>query len=548
MDKKNKIFLQLNEFPANTTSEMLLAADEYAHQNKRNIIYLDAGSIVDLDGSDELSKANHVIFVGDNVKINNARGQKVHETYLGKPCMFPPTVKLRHLKNFQKAAQAGTATVMIMGDSIGAVAMQPADSENYMFALIEELQIQNVGLKINFINAAIGGTTWRDMDSDEYRAPDWLDPLPAESWKACVARNKPDLLILHCNGNDVPFFNPFYVKNLLKYFEEQPKVPSIILAITHAPTSSIDTGHEWMKYHTQEWQHGLASANGWIRSFAKQSGYGYLDFDRWMLMRRDGVDNDEVALSLVEPNSNSSVPAWGQETESKEGNIWWFPEAVNVNGVSAHSCTDFAHAFSLSENPVQMILSLRDGRDPGQLLCVPNAIYISFNDPSGKMSITWSDGVVEDSKNKILTNILIPKAWPCEFNIIVKGARVWIRMLSSFSNCDSYNVGELVKYGTGYATLFDGIVTRFGGEWHPSYTFVVPNVKIKTHSLAVGSRVSTTNDVPRNMPDKICYDLYKMVGGNPSRIGGSNAYHMNAYGVRDILVPVVRHQEWGVTN
>lgn len=45
--------------------------------------------------------------------------------------MFYPTVRPEHLRQFHKACSSGKAKVMVMGDSIGAVATDPAESENY---------------------------------------------------------------------------------------------------------------------------------------------------------------------------------------------------------------------------------------------------------------------------------------------------------------------------------------------------------------------------------------------------------------------------------
>ena len=459
--------------------------------------------------------------------------------------MLQQTVRPQHLTQFHHACKSGKAKVMIMGDSIGAVATDPAESENYTYSLIETIMQQNPSVNIHFINAALGGASWSQMNSDDFLAMNWLDHLPNESWKNYVAREEPDLLILHSGGNDIPNFNPQDVIDLVNFFNSQKKVPSIIISITYSPSYLYDHETAWLNYYTDEWQEALRATTNWIRSFALSKNLGFLDFYRYMSYCRDGIDICNIGLSKIIKTEHDNSFAWNEFLNAYD-NEWSFPNLRNINNTSAQKCSDFTHSFSLSANPKIMSLNLSAFPMKYARIKETNSIHIFFDDPSGLISWSWSDGVSPSCHNKFLTNIPIPQVWPSSFNIAVKGSRVWIRIFSPFRHNKHYNPGALNKYGTGYSDIINKILIRFGGDFCPKISFSSGNIQINTHNLCVGSSHRNSMDLFYATPSRNCYDLFKMADNSPNLIGGSNAYHLNTFGVRDILNPVVSSQIWAM--
>ncbi|BAH99951.1 SGNH/GDSL hydrolase family protein [Acetobacter pasteurianus] len=461
--------------------------------------------------------------------------------------MFSPTVRPEHLRQFHKACSSGKAKVMIMGDSIGAVATDPAESENYTYFLIETIMQQNPFVDITFINAALGGASWFQMNADAFSAMNWLDHLSNESWKSYVAREEPDLLILHSGGNDTPNFSPKEVIDLINFFNEQKKPPSIVIAITYAPSYLYNHETAWLNYYTDEWQNALRVTTGWLRSFAINKGLGFLDFYRYMEYCRDGVDVNNVALSKILLTEGDSYFLWDNFISLSDYE-WSFPKLRNVNGVSAQKCSDFTHSFSLNKNPRIMSINLSSFPIKDAIINEPNSVHLFFDEPSGYISWSWSDGISPAHENKTMTSIPIPQIWPAKFSVTVKGARVWIRVFSPFKYNQSYDPGILCKYGTGYLDVVNKLLIRFGGDFCPKISFAIPEMQISTHNLCIGSNERNSKDLYRTSRAKNNYDLFKMLGDNPSLIGGSNAYHLNTFGVRDILIPVVQSQMWAAPN
>lgn len=465
--------------------------------------------------------------------------------FIARNTMFSPTVRPEHLRQFHKACSSGKAKVMVMGDSIGAVATDPAESENYTYCLIETIMQQNPFVDISFINAAMGGASWFQMNSDVFSAMDWLDHLPNESWKNYVAREEPDLLILHSGGNDTPNFNPQEVIGLINFFQSQKKPPSIIISITYNPSYFYDNETSWLNYYTDEWQNALRVTTGWLRSFAINKGLGFLDFYRYMEYCRDGVDIGNIALSKVLLTEDEPNFSWNKFI-SLSDHEWSFPKLRNINGTSAQKCSDFTHSFSLNKNPRIMSINLSSFPMKNAIINEPNSVHLFFDEPSGYISWSWSDGIFPSHENKIVTNIPVPQVWPARFNVTVKGSRVWIRVFSPFKHNQSYDPGVLCKYGTGYSDIVNKLLIRFGGDFCPKISFAMPEMQISTHNLCIGSNGRSSQDLYQTSRSTNNHDLFKMFGNTPDLIGGSNAYHLNTFGVRDILNPVILFQKWSM--
>ncbi|WP_082789680.1 SGNH/GDSL hydrolase family protein [Acetobacter malorum] len=480
-----------------------------------------------------LGSINRLILQG-SAHIQNCRRKGVHPVHLSPPSMFPPTVKAEHLTAFHNACRKKQATVMVMGDSIFATASDMiCHTENATYAWLETLQQQIPGVRFSFINAAAGGRSWKDMNSQSTPAPEWIDPPQGMNWKQAVRHYQPDLLLLHSGGNDVGNFNPVDVKELVGFFLETDTPPSIILGLTHHPSQASTING----YGTQEYQEGLDGIVKWLRTYAQREGLGYLDFHRWHSMRRDGFDPCELVLTRVYPEEGSGLSSFGAYVSEEPHNGWVFPACENEQQIAANNCTDFALAFELEKKPAFVSFNLSSGSSNAFYSPYSNKLHIFFDDDTGYISYSWSDGTHSDEGNKKITNISVP-SFPALFNIMLKGSRLVFSVWNPLSHTN-WQPGHLNMLGTGYKYIFDETIVRFGGGFTPNIDWSGYN-RIRIFNLCIANSSVINGNTLRNMPDCIDNDLYEQT----YCAGGSGHYHMNAYGVRDILTPIFRFQNW----
>lgn len=497
-------------------------------------LHLSRDTVLQAAESFSFEKADSIHLLGEG-KILGSMRKSVHPEYLGGPVMFPPTVRTMHLQQFHAACRKGEATIVVMGDSIFATASDMVShTENACFSLLETLQECNPGVRFKFVNAALGGCNWSDMNSSSHKPPEWIDARDGLNWKEAIADLKPDLLLLNSGGNDVGRFEPSSVKDLIYFFSSLEKPPSIIIGISHLPSLSSDL-HE---YGTENFIQGFDSVAKWLRTYAISHALGYLDFYRWNTIRRDGFDPCELALSRIEPHPMEGFSGFGNPQGCADLGRWKFPPIENENGLSANSITDFAISFEIQEKPLFFSMSLSGAHINGDNIKYSNSIYVYFDNENGMISWSWSDGVEHDREFIVKTDIPIPR-FPAKFNIMVKGNRVVISMWTQFQNSNWQPGNDLVGLGTGYRYICDQTIVRFGGEFCPHIHWAGFG-DIIVHNLCIGSAVRVNGGGRRTMPDCTNSELFI----NTYHAGGSNHYHMNAYGVRDILTPVIRAQEW----
>lgn len=514
--------------------DTLLQANTEAQQaSEKTLQYQQNTYIMENTHGNGLGAANQVILQG-NATVQNCRRKAVHPLFLPSPSMFPATVRAEHLTAFHNACRKGHATVVVMGDSIFATASDMvAHTENATFAWIETLQQQLPHVKFSFINAAAGGRSWHDMNANTTPPPPWINPPEGKNWKEAVQYYQPDLLLLHSGGNDVGNFNPVDVRELVAFFRNHLNPPSIILGLTHQPSQASTINN----YGSQTYQNDLDGIIKWLRTYAQHEGLGYLDFHRWHSMRRDGFDPCELTLTRITPETDTNLPAFGTYVSDTPHNSWRFPTCQNENGISADCCTDFAISFELERKTA--FLSIDLGPRSSSTFHAPysNRFHVFFNDESGHISYTWSDGTHIDEERKQVTNILVPEA-PFLFNIMLKGSRLVFSIWKSLSHTD-WQPEHLNALGTGYQYVYDAGIIRFGGPFTPQLAWAGYN-RLKIFNLCIANACVVSDNAVRNMPDRTDNDLYAQTYA----AGGSGHYHMNAYGVRDILTPIFRAQNW----
>lgn len=517
-------------------AETLKKVETWMQENAAYVMETGAAKNIYVDASQEGQFGEHTMLVGD-AQLHGAFRRAVHPKYLSGPALPPPTVYGPHLTQFHKACMNGKAVVVVMGDSIFAPASDMvAPTENPFYALAETLQQQNPHVQFEFINVACGGMRWWDMDSDTTPPPSWMNSQ-ATSWKAAVAELKPDLLLLHSGGNDAGSFSPESVKGLIKFFLSCPKVPSIILGLPSLP-SLVEKYSQNERYYSKDYYNSLDTVVKWLRTYALRNGLGILDFYRWHTMRRDGFDPCEIALTKVFPAENSSLPAYDTWLGDEHTGDWRAPAATNENAVPANAATDFFLSFTLQNRPELLSVDLTGLTPDEKDVKFANQLYVFFNDPSGKIAYSWSDGTFHADTVKILTNINTPQ-FPAHFCVAVKGTRVVFSVWSPLPEQTWQPDHVLVGMGVGYQTVCDEILVRFGGSFTPRIAWAGQG-QIMIHNFCVANTICTSNNQVRNRPDRVDAQLY----GHSWNAGGSNAYHMNAYGVRDILAPIIRSQQW----
>ncbi|OAG75711.1 hypothetical protein Amal_03106 [Acetobacter malorum] len=509
----------------------------------------DRTSIVRLDSSftvNEVDEATRLFAAPQNIitgpgKLNGFLRKQAHREYLASPCMFPATVKACHLKRFHEACAEGSAKIVIMGDSIFSIGSNLiSTAESPVFTLTDELMKQNPGVDIRVVNCAIGGQTWSGMWSDTSQPPPWFDNESKLNWKQFVIEENPDLLILYSGGNDGYEISVESFRNIIEYFQDKEnyrngKSPSIILGVTYQPSiySSVND------YNKALVQDGITYALTYARNYAIAKGLGYLDFGRWHSMLRDGIDPCELSLTRVMPAMGTTLTAWSEVMPVNDENIWIFPECVNDTGVFSNHCTDWLLSFLVTANPefIEIPLSAKNYTTKNK-----NSLYI--RNSYGKIRISYQDGLNGGQFDE--TSDI---DWPLgasTWMIVKKNGRVRVQIQEELNNEWNISGQTNINNGMGMVTVWDHEVVVFGAPYRPEIRFGV-NVGLIVYNLCVGNSTlaQTSGNYSSGQRYRPVVSDYELYVASDNYAGGSNAFHMNAYGVRMVMAPVIRAQEWG---
>lgn len=515
--------------------------DQLKEGREAILVHLPFGGKISKDEDSGLFAASQVIIKGSG-ELAGFFKKQVHREYLASPRMFPATVKARHLKRFHEACATGSAKVVIMGDSIFSIGADLiSTAESPVFVLIDELMKQNPGVDIQVANCAIGGQSWLGMESDDSQPPPWCDNEHNLSWKEFVAAENPDLLILYSGGNDGYNISSLSMQKLIEYFQNKNNyksnnIPSIILGVTYQPS----LGSPVNDYNKESVQDGITYALTYVRNYAISKGLGYLDFGRWHSMVRDGMDPCELTLTRVSTEVGTNLTAWSESMPLDENNKWIFPPCVNEIGVKANHCTDWLLVFLVTINPEYIKISL-SAKNYTDMNLLNNLFIMNHN---GKIRVHYQDGVYDNQFDEI-SNI----DWPLgasTWMIVKKNGRVRVQIQVPLTNTWNIYGQTNVNNGMGMVTVWDHEVIAFGAPYQPEVQFGV-KAELIIYNLCVGDSTSAQTggncaSGQRYHPIVSDYEIYV---GNDNHTGGSSAFHMNAYGVRMVLAPVIRAQEWG---
>ncbi|WP_148304511.1 hypothetical protein [Acetobacter pasteurianus] len=516
------------DFAGQTQTEQLVSAENMLGAANRPVQYFAPGTDLVADGAQTTIDANKTVIVGEDCTISGAGRRAVHSEILPPPEMFPANVKPRHLTQFYKACRSGKATVIVLSDSIYSPgANLTTMSESPFYTLCDEIMRQNPDVDFTFVNMGIGGQTYAGMASSGAVTTymPWNDIPDGVSWLQACGDLNPDLVFIHSAGNDQWGFEPANFNTVYNFFKGLSTPPSLVYGIPYQPslTSSVND------YHDDSIQRGMWWAATYVRSFCIVNDVGFVDELRWHAMCRDGIDPCDMSLTMVNLDGTTAPTAWENTVSTKNG--WSFPDLKNDNGVSAAYCTDWRLAGTFPGSGtlpgvINVILS------PGN----KSQLWIIF-DNDRNITAKYTDST---SSWTIPVTGVKAKTGDLQFALTCKNGRLQFLVLNAKSNTNwTFNDLGAKQLSLGYETVFDTEIVKFGGPYTPSLNTDTDS-QMQVDGLWVSSSWDITENCRRYRPITNNNALYV----SSVNAGGSDAYHMNTYGVRMILGHLLREVNW----
>ncbi|MFT8308900.1 SGNH/GDSL hydrolase family protein [Acetobacter malorum] len=462
--------------------------------------------------------------------ISGCNERTLYPSHLPFPQMYRPNIDPRHLKFFHKKKSfKNNIKWFFVGDSIlsvGSDIVAPSESPSYTWS--DEILKQNPGININFYNFAIGGTTWSDLAGPTPPSP-WWGVNEKLSWLQNIIASEPDVICFWFGGNDGRQINIPAMHSVIAMINEKLPETDIILAVTYLPSFGSTL---WTGYGTVAGQQDRMFAQNYLRSYARWKDIGYLDVGRWHMMMRDGYDPCEISLTRVIPTTDTNLQEFNLPL-SWDTDKWFFPDCKNDNKVSANACTDWSISFNVKIPPSSLMFNL-SGPDDAINQPTGNNLFIFFN--KSTISIKISNGGAQHDPINIDLNISPEQLELNWFNITLKDSRITISMPRAgfFPDVNANRIGA------GYIDIFDMQVPRFGGRYHPFIAGLAHVEELTVYNLCIADSTRADGGCRRYMPTHADYELYAF----SESAGGSNDYHMNTYGVRDVIAPVIRNECW----
>jgi lysophospholipase L1-like esterase len=178
-----------------------------------------------------------------------------------------------------------------MGDSISTEGPNAVLSSCSMWSMLKEkLSSDNLGKSITFLNRSVGGQTWLNANTKPTVYPYWYTDTN-RTWLDTVQQEQPDLLFLAFGMNDANGFNSSAVVAVINKIKQWDKIPDIIFITNPTPAqTTIYPDGSGFGFTGQIFQEGRDYAAGWVRDYAKFSGFQCIDINRSMTAMRDGYD------------------------------------------------------------------------------------------------------------------------------------------------------------------------------------------------------------------------------------------------------------------
>jgi hypothetical protein len=503
----------------------IAAADAVLFGEGQTSAYFPAGTYVG-DGSPSAGITNTIAKGPGRFQAGTTLRTQVSDENLPVARMFNSGVGPQHLVQLHAALAAGSAVAVNVSASIFAPGGDTYSPSEYLWLkLCDEIRKGNPLKTLIEYNRGIGGKAWADFaNTASASAPWWPAGSPA-TWQANVIALNPDLIFFNFNDSDGFGFTSVGFLQIMATLNALSKVPSILHSTSYLGTNASETGGSY----TASDINAHAFCNGYVRSYAEKYGYGFLDFERWFTMVRDGFDITVSALTRVTPAAGTNLTAFGTPMPTVNG-TWTFPDVINENGVAANNCTDFSINFTLNTPPngvVQFPLFPNgiNGNTPS-----PNQFYINLT-AGNNIATAWCDSV---NNNLDTNNTTIPvPTTAVAYQLTLKGNRL---ELSVKTTSDTY-ADTVPPTGLGFTTIWEGKIVRFGGSFTPYISGLGTGNTITINNLAIGNSQFATPNNQAYRPISDNNSLYVQTYG----AGGSNTGHMNAYGRMRGLVPVIEN-------
>lgn len=203
-----------------------------------------------------------------------------------------------------------TITCVVTGDSWGVPNPSGTGGNDHYSLLCAQIQRQNPGKTIRFINRAISAQTWYHLNGVASIKPSWYSPA-GNTWLSFIQADNPDLVVIYMTGNNDANSGMWThrndiqsVINKIRAFTSVNGLPPDILMVAGTVKSAEAFNNN---PEGGQWQHEHYCA--FLRAFARAQGIGYLDFLDYSMLTVDGWSTGRNILRHVPPLASGTATA-----------------------------------------------------------------------------------------------------------------------------------------------------------------------------------------------------------------------------------------------
>ncbi|CCK75059.1 similar to tail fiber protein H [Oleispira antarctica RB-8] len=381
--KLNTNSLDVRQFGVNDgvidNTERVLAAADYAYENKIRIVTVDKDVVINETNPSYLNNnRGNVIFVGNgkfsDVVTENSPLYRRQVIPVSAPSPNPKKDKNLDL-SLKMNPDNGVIRVVFIGDSLStsnANDLSTAGTKSVHFQqFIKEC---NPDCEFEFINRSIGGRRLIHINSTPSIPtiaagyPWYTDP--DRPWLDYVYDVNPHIVIIASGTNDASNLEPAHVTSVVDKIENNTSANIVFITNIGTVTSGLNdiVGSSHSTHSAKE---GRDYAAGFYRSFANENGYPFIDLNRTFNMVVDGRD---ILATTVHASKTATL----------------------TNGFLTVDDSELCHEFSAEitveagafTGAVSMAVSL-SRVSTNQVLLISNStgIVLKFKDGSGVNSI-----------------------------------------------------------------------------------------------------------------------------------------------------------------
>nr|WP_298798434.1 hypothetical protein [uncultured Acetobacter sp.] len=507
----------------------------------RRVLRLPPGQTVTADGSSDAQTLGNALLYGDGSSLDGAPGFAAHDASQRSAFNLYKTITPDNLAEFHAVCARSQADngvtiveIVIAGDSLPSEGDNQLVSDECAGVLIANVigaQVQEIypAARFQFINRCCAGSGWQNYNDPTFGAPQYFGLANGVTLRDSIPTDAA-LIIWNCGGNNSFGLVPSDITGSVSY--QASRCPSVSQVFVINPSSSITP-----TTNTTTGIDGVQWAYSWLYSFCRVYGYGYVDVDSWVRMRRDGYYPHAVSLQRLQ-----SRDVWFDAPITLNAGVFSFPDTENASGVSASACTDFHVILAYPTSTTQPgTAEIRLGGGGGQNYIT--RAYLGFNGGANanQFSLTVSDGVNPD---RTFVSDYVSQTAPV-FGITVKDDRLRIIAAlpdQSKNGFDPTAIGTDqypgASIGLGFFEIFNIPVVRWRAAFQPSILNLPTGVKLLNIAVADASRKNPT--VMPVRPDLTMYGLYD----STLDAGGNDIAHMNSFGWRETMVPPFEMQNW----